>query len=57
MEDRVHTAHTEGTYLVSLQISMLLWRGRPPALTSLKATARVTAVVIDRVLVLQHEHH
>lgn len=26
------TRHTESTYLVSLQISVLLWSGRPPAL-------------------------
>lgn len=33
MEERSHTmTHTESTYLVSLQISVLLWRGRPPTL-------------------------
>lgn len=31
MEERSHTTtHTESTYLASLQISILLWRGRPP---------------------------
>lgn len=56
MEERSHTTtHTESTYLASLQISILLWRGRPPHQHNKKLQPLLW--LLTRVLVLQHEHH